>query len=150
MKYYRVQSSLSKFLMAAMVPEWATIGREFTPGNLFLAGTTGHARDYGSVPIVAEATNFVQAKTTLGLEPDGAIAMVKLPVVILLLSIGLCSASAQGGHLGTPQEQKACSRDASHFCRKQLGDDSSVQQCLQQNRTKLSRACKKVFESHGM
>jgi hypothetical protein len=102
------------------------------------------------VPIVARGTNFVQAKTTLGLEPDGAIRMVRLPFIVLFLSIGLCSASAQGGHLGTPQEQKACSRDASHFCRKQLGDDLSVQQCLQQNRTKLSRACKKVFESHGM
>jgi hypothetical protein len=68
----------------------------------------------------------------------------------LFLSVGLCSASAQSGHPGTPQEQKACSRDASRFCRKQLGDDSAVQQCLQQNRTKLSAACKKVFESHGM
>jgi hypothetical protein len=26
----------------------------------------------------------------------------------------------------------------------------AVQQCLQRNRTKLGRACKKVFESHGM
>jgi hypothetical protein len=26
----------------------------------------------------------------------------------------------------------------------------AVQQCLQRNRTKLSGACKKVFESHGM
>jgi hypothetical protein len=83
-------------------------------------------------------------------ERDGAIEMIRLPFILLFLSMGLCCASAQSGHLGTPQEQKACSRDASRFCRKQLGDDSSVQQCLQQNRTKLSAACKKVFESHGM
>jgi len=76
--------------------------------------------------------------------------MFRLPLVFLFLSVTLCSASAQGGHLGTPQEQQACSRDASRFCRKQLGDDTSVQQCLQRKRTKLSRACKKVFESHGM
>jgi hypothetical protein len=31
-----------------------------------------------------------------------------------------------------------------------LGDDSAVQQCLQQNRTKLSKRCQKVFQSHGM
>jgi hypothetical protein len=92
----------------------------------------------------------VDAKTTLGFERDGATRMVRLPFVLLFLSMGLLSASAQGGHLGTPQEQKACSRDASHFCRKQLSDDSSVQQCLQQNRARLSAACKKVFESHGM
>ena len=76
--------------------------------------------------------------------------MSKLAFILLFLTMGLCSASAQGGHLGSPQEQKACSRDASRFCRNQLGDDSSVQRCLQQNRTKLSAACKKVFESHGM
>jgi hypothetical protein len=26
----------------------------------------------------------------------------------------------------------------------------AVQQCLQQNRAKLSRRCQKVFQSHGM
>ena len=76
--------------------------------------------------------------------------MRRLPFIFLFLSMGLCSASAQSGHPGTPQEQKECSRDASRFCRKQLGNDSVVQQCLQQNRNKLSAACKKVFESHGM
>ena len=76
--------------------------------------------------------------------------MSRLPFIFLFLSMGLCSASAQSGHLGIPQEQQACSRDASRFCRKQLGDEASVQQCLQQNGTKLSAACKKVFESHGM
>jgi hypothetical protein len=50
---------------------------------------------------------------------------------------------------GTQQEQQACSRDASRFCRKELGNDGAVQQCLQQHRTKLSAACKSVFQSHG-
>jgi Cysteine rich repeat len=59
------------------------------------------------------------------------------------------SASAQA-HMGTPQEQKACNRDASRFCRKDLGNDGAVQSCLQANRAKLSSACRKVFESHGM
>jgi hypothetical protein len=52
--------------------------------------------------------------------------------------------------MGTPQEQKACNRDASRFCRKDLGNDSAVQSCLQANRAKLSSACRKVFEAHGM
>jgi hypothetical protein len=30
-----------------------------------------------------------------------------------------------------------------------LGDDNAVQQCLQQNRTKLSKGCQNVFQSHG-
>jgi hypothetical protein len=31
-----------------------------------------------------------------------------------------------------------------------LSDDNAVQQCLQQNRTRLSKGCQKVFASHGM
>ena len=54
------------------------------------------------------------------------------------------------GHAGTQQEQQACSRDASRLCRKELGNDSAVQGCLQANRARLSRSCRKVFESHGM
>jgi hypothetical protein len=54
------------------------------------------------------------------------------------------------GHAGTSQEQQACSRDASRLCRKELGNDSAVQGCLQANRARLSRSCRKVFESHGM
>ena len=53
-------------------------------------------------------------------------------------------------HAGTKQEQTACSRDASRFCRKDLGNDSAVQQCLQMKRASLSPGCKKVFASHGM
>ena len=70
------------------------------------------------------------------------------PALVLLCawqSLGF----AQGG-AGTPQEQQACSRDASRLCRKQLGDDGAVQSCLQQNRAKLSASCQKVFQSHGM
>jgi hypothetical protein len=52
--------------------------------------------------------------------------------------------------MGTPQQQNACSRDASRFCRKDLGNDGAVQGCLQANRAKLSKSCSKVFESHGM
>ena len=54
------------------------------------------------------------------------------------------------GHMGSPQEQQACSRDASRLCRKDLGNDGAVQSCLMGNRAKLSKSCSKVFESHGM
>ena len=67
----------------------------------------------------------------------------------LLISL-IASGIALAQHAGTQQEQAACSRDASRFCRKDLGDDSAVQQCLQMKRARLSSACKKVFENHGM
>jgi hypothetical protein len=75
--------------------------------------------------------------------------MRQLMLAAIASLIGVSSSLAQG-HMGTPQEQQVCTRDAQRFCRKQLGDDSAVQQCLQQNRTKLSKSCRKVFESHGM
>lgn len=69
--------------------------------------------------------------------------------VCLTLSF-LAGGSAFAQHAGTKQEQAACSRDASRFCRKDLGNDGAVQQCLQMQRAHLSSSCKKVFESHGM
>jgi hypothetical protein len=80
---------------------------------------------------------------------EKGLKMRKLVLIALLLAIDNSVSSAQG-HMGTPQEQKACSRDASRLCRKQLGNDMAVQQCLQQNRSRLGSACRKVFESHGM
>ncbi|WP_426435536.1 cysteine rich repeat-containing protein [Bradyrhizobium genosp. P] len=76
--------------------------------------------------------------------------MISIVLVGLFLLAGVSLSVAQSGHPGTPQEQQACSRDASRFCRKQLGDEGAVQQCLQQNRSELSSACRKVYESHGM
>ena len=74
-----------------------------------------------------------------------------LATITLTILGGLSNAPmfAQG-HAGNSQEQQACSRDASRLCRKDLGNDSAVQGCLQANRAKLSRSCSKVFESHGM
>ena len=72
-------------------------------------------------------------------------------LLVLFLAIAGATASfAQGPHQGTSKEQQACSRDASKFCRKDLGNDGAVQQCLQGNRAKLSKACQAVFQSHGM
>lgn len=74
--------------------------------------------------------------------------MRNVTLTLLLVFAPVSGAFAQ--HMGTPQEQHACSHDASRFCRKSLGDDMAVQQCLQSHRAKLSKACKGVFESHGM
>lgn len=63
--------------------------------------------------------------------------------VALLLMSGSSIAQSQ-------DERAACTPDAQRFCRKDLGNDGAVQQCLQAQRAKLSRSCKKVFESHGM
>jgi len=76
-----------------------------------------------------------------------SILLVSIAAAVTILSNP--PAFAQN-HAGTQQEQQACSRDASRLCRKELGNDSAVQGCLQANRARLSRSCRKVFESHGM
>ncbi|MDH6256391.1 hypothetical protein M2427_000276 [Bradyrhizobium sp. BR13661] len=85
------------------------------------------------------------------LEPlmSGKLLLLATVTLTALCSQSNAPAFAQG-HMGTPQEQQACSRDASRLCRKELGNDGAVQGCLQANRAKLSRSCGKVFESHGM
>lgn len=72
---------------------------------------------------------------------------IALTLIIVLAPV---SAALAQYHAGSPEEQRACSRDASRFCRELLGNDNAVQQCLQQQRPRLSRPCRKVFESHGM
>lgn len=71
-------------------------------------------------------------------------------IAVLLATAVMSSGVALAQHSGTPAEQSACTRDAQRFCRKDLGNDGAVQNCLQMKRASLSRSCKKVFESHGM
>jgi hypothetical protein len=71
-------------------------------------------------------------------------------IAISALILGCGNVRAETGN-GAPQERQACSRDASRLCRKQLADgDYAVQQCLQQNRERLGRTCRKAFQEHGM
>ncbi|MCC8980634.1 hypothetical protein [Bradyrhizobium acaciae] len=73
-----------------------------------------------------------------------------LSIAGLFAVVVMNSAAALAQHAGTKSEQSACSRDAQRFCRKDLGNDDAVQNCLQTNRASLGRSCKKVFEGHGM
>jgi len=72
--------------------------------------------------------------------------MIRLALAVAIVIASIPAAVAQG----TPQERQACTRDAQRFCRKDLGNDDAVQNCLQTNRARLSRACSRVFASHGM
>lgn len=76
--------------------------------------------------------------------------MRTLTVILGLAALLAANGGAQAQHMGTKQEQSACTRDAQRFCRKDLGDDNAVQQCLEARRAHLSSTCRKVFESHGM
>jgi hypothetical protein len=68
-----------------------------------------------------------------------------------LLSLSASTgAFAQGQRSGTPEEQKACTRDVQRFCRPLMDQgDLVILSCLQQNRAKISPACDQVLKSHG-
>jgi hypothetical protein len=75
----------------------------------------------------------------------------------LLLALTLFSMSVSTGAIaqqqprsGTPEEQKACSRDVERHCRPVIDQgDFTILACLQQNRPKLSPACAQVLKDHN-
>jgi hypothetical protein len=70
--------------------------------------------------------------------------MVRFLFVIALVLIA-SPASAQRDH-----EHDACTRDVVRHCRAVMNDgDSAVLACLQQHRTRISKACNKVLTDHG-
>jgi len=72
-----------------------------------------------------------------------------LSALILSSSLLATSAVAQQ-RSGTPDEQKACSRDVQRFCRSLMDQgDLTILACLQQNRPKLTSACNQVLKNHG-
>ena len=77
--------------------------------------------------------------------------MRKNLLALILLSVSIpTGAFAQQQRSGTPEEQKACTRDVQRHCRTVIDQgDLVILSCLQQNRTKISAACDQVLKSHG-
>lgn len=74
----------------------------------------------------------------------------------LLLALALSSipvstvAFAQQQRSGTPEEQKACTRDVQRHCRAVIDQgDFTILACLKENRPKLSAACEQVLKGNG-
>ena len=79
--------------------------------------------------------------------------MRKFLFALTLLSISASTgaiAQQQQQRSGTPEEQKACSRDVQRFCRPVIDQgDLVILSCLQQNRSKITPACDSVLKNHG-
>ncbi|WP_291845435.1 cysteine rich repeat-containing protein [Bradyrhizobium sp.] len=78
--------------------------------------------------------------------------MRKLLLALTLLSIPVLSAALaqQPQRSGTPEEQKACSRDVQKFCRPVIDQgDFTILACLKEHRPKISGACNQVLKSNG-
>jgi Cysteine rich repeat len=73
-----------------------------------------------------------------------------LTLLSLSVSTGATAQQQQQQRSGTPEEQKACSRDVQRFCRPVIDQgDFTILACLQQNRPKLTLACEQVLKDHG-
>ena len=77
--------------------------------------------------------------------------MRKFLLALTLLSISASSgAFAQQQRSGTPEEQKACTRDVQKFCRPVIDQgDFTILACLKEHRSKISAACDQVLKSNG-
>ena len=77
--------------------------------------------------------------------------MRKTLLALTLLSLSASTAAfAQVGGRGTPEEQKACTRDVQRHCRPVIDQgDLVILACLKQNRAKISPACDAVLKGHG-
>jgi len=77
--------------------------------------------------------------------------MRKYLLALALSSLAFSTASyADNGGRGTPEEQKACTRDVQRHCRAVIDQgDFTVLACLKENRARISQACNQVLKTHG-
>ena len=73
-----------------------------------------------------------------------------LALALFSISVSTGAIAQQQQRSGTPEEQKACSRDVERHCRPVIDQgDFTILACLQQNRPKLTAACDQVLKNHG-
>ena len=73
------------------------------------------------------------------------ISKTRRPIQALAVLLCATTASAQENR-GTPEQRAACAPDAFRLCVGYIPDPTSVEQCLRQNMSDLSDACRAVFE----
>ncbi|NOJ45584.1 cysteine rich repeat-containing protein [Bradyrhizobium archetypum] len=73
-----------------------------------------------------------------------------LALTLLSISVSSTVAFAQQQRSGTPEEQKACTRDVQKFCRPVIDQgDLTILACLKEHRSKISNACDQVLKNNG-
>jgi hypothetical protein len=73
------------------------------------------------------------------------ISKTRRPIQVLAVLLCATTASAQENR-GTPEQRASCAPDAFRLCVGYILDPTSVEQCLRQNMSDLSDACRSVFE----
>ena len=74
-----------------------------------------------------------------------------LKKALLLAFVASSVATAANAHQTRAEQEKACGRDVSRYCKPVMdAGDMVILSCLQQNRTKISPACQKVLKDNGV
>ena len=76
--------------------------------------------------------------------------MRKYLLALALTSLAFSTVANADDGRGTPEEQKACTKDVEKHCRAVIDQgDFTILACLKENRAKISTACDQVLKSHG-
>jgi hypothetical protein len=76
--------------------------------------------------------------------------MRKYLLALALSSLAFSTTCFADQGRGTPEEQKACTRDVQRHCRAVIDQgDFTILACLKENRAKISEACNQVLKTHG-
>jgi hypothetical protein len=76
--------------------------------------------------------------------------MRKYLLALALTSLAFSTIANADDGRGTPEEQKACTRDVEKHCRAVINQgDFTILACLKENRAKISSACDQVLKAHG-
>jgi hypothetical protein len=97
-------------------------------------------------------SDFQGSPTGGRMRAEGRSMIRHLFVLAVTLAVLPAVAVAQGGgaqgHLGTPEQQRACRPDVQRFCREmQNQGDYAIADCLKANSRRLSSACRRVIEA---
>lgn len=68
-----------------------------------------------------------------------------MAIVGALVLAPLMLASASAAQQGTPEQRRACRKDAMTFCRKEVPNVQRITACMERNLRKLSPACRAQF-----
>lgn len=69
----------------------------------------------------------------------------KIRIVLAILALALAAPAAQAQNQGTPEQRRACRKDAMKFCREFVPDVKRITACMQKNVRKLSPLCRTQF-----
>ena len=74
------------------------------------------------------------------------ISKTRRPCIAVVAALLWATTASAQENRGTPEQRAACAPDAFRLCSSYIPDPARVEDCLRQNKSDLSDACRSVFE----